>query len=343
MIRFEHPDFFYFFLLIPVVILVFKIHCIIRRRSIRKFGRETVLSQMMPLVSFYRPYAKLMIFLLALSSLIMAMVNPQIGSRMEEGRIEGVDIIVVLDVSRSMLAQDIRPNRLERAKMAVNRLIDRLEQDRIGIVAFAGTAHIQVPITSDHHAAKMILRTVNTRSVQVQGTAIESAIDRALLAFPDDEDLHNKSIVLVSDGESHDDDPVASARRAAERGVVIHTVGVGSREGAPIPIIENDQITGFFRDRSGNTVVTRYDEQLLRSIAESTGGIFRHGTGPDLGLDDILQEIRSIEKEEYETMLFAEYDSRYHYFVSLAIFLLLLDLLIMSRKNKYLSKINIFG
>lgn len=313
----------------------------IRKRAIRKFGHEHVLRQMMPLASSNRPWIKLVIFLLALSSVIMAMVNPQLGSRMEEGRIEGVDIVVALDVSRSMLAQDIRPDRLERAKLAVNRLIDRLEQDRIGIVAFAGTAHVQVPITSDHHAAKMILRTVNTQSVQVQGTAIESAIDRALLAFSND-DLHNKTIILVSDGESHDDDPLEAARRAAERGVVIHTVGVGSREGAPIPIIENNQLTGYFRDRAGNTVITRYDEQLLRSIAETTGGIFRHGTGPDLGLDDILKEIRTIEKEEFETMLFAEYESKYHYFVSLAIFLLVMELLIMSRKNKYFSRIRIF-
>ncbi len=341
MIRFEHSDLFYLLLLIPLIITVFMIHRIIRRRAIRKFGKESIVVQMMPLASSYRPLVKLVIFLLALSSVIMAMVNPQIGSRMDEGRIEGVDIVVALDVSRSMLAQDIRPDRLERAKLAVNRLIDRLEQDRIGIVVFAGTAHVQVPITSDHHAAKMILRTVNTRSVQVQGTAIESSIDRALLAFTND-DLHNKTIILVSDGESHDDDPVAAARRAADRGVVIHTVGVGSREGAPIPIIENDQVTGYFRDRAGNTVITRYDEQLLKAIAEATGGIFRHGTGPDLGLEDILQEIRSIEKEEFETRLFAEYESKFHYFVSLAIFLLLLDLLIMSRKNKYFSRIRLF-
>ena len=313
----------------------------IRKRAIRKFGHEHVLRQMMPLASSNRPWIKLVIFLLALSSAIMALINPQLGSRIEEGRIEGVDIVVALDVSRSMLAQDIRPDRLERAKLAVNRLIDRLDQDRIGIVAFAGTAHVQVPITADHHAAKMILRTVNTRSVQVQGTAIESAIDRALLAFSND-DLHNKTIILVSDGESHDDDPVEAAHRAAERGVMIHTVGVGSREGAPIPIIENNRVTGYFRDRAGNTVITRYDEQLLRSIAETTGGIFRHGTGHDLGLEDILKEIRTIEKEEFEIRLFAEYESKFHYFVSLAIFLLVMELLIMSRKNKYFSRIRIF-
>ncbi len=329
-------------LLLPVFLLLFLLYRYFRRRALRKFGTEEILKKMMPMVSWARPWFKFMILLLAITAVIMAVADPQIGTRMDEGRLEGIDIIVALDVSRSMLAQDVRPNRLDRAKLAVNRLIDQLGHDRFGLVVFAGTAHTQVPLTSDHHAAKMILRTVNTNSVSIQGTAIERAIDRAVLAFNTD-DLQNKTIILISDGESHDDDPIAAARRAGNLGITIHTVGIGSREGAPIPIIENNQVTGFFRDRQGNTVVSRYDEQLLRTIAETTGGVFRHGAGPDMGLDAILDEIRTLEKEEFDTVLFTEFESRYYYFVALALFLLMVELLIMERKNRHLSKINIFG
>ena len=341
MIRFANPEMFCLFVLVPILVLVFLVYRVIRRRAVRKFGREHLMAEMTPNISNTRAWFKFIIVIIAVSAMALAAVNPQTGSRMEEGRLEGFDIVVALDVSRSMLAQDVRPSRMERARLAVNRLIDQLEQDRIALVLFAGAAHTQVPLTSDHRAAKMILTTVNTNSVSIQGTALESAIDRALLAFNDD-GSNNKTIILVSDGESHEDDPLAAARRAAEKGVVIHTVGIGSREGAPIPIIENNRMAGYFRDEDGNTVITRYDEHTLRAIAEVTGGIFRHGTGASMGLDEILQEIRSLDIETYDTVLFADYESRYHYFVALALLLLIADLLLMSRKNKYLSKISIF-
>lgn len=342
MIRFEHPDLFYLFLVIPFLIMVFLISRYVRRKNLLLFGDEQLVKNMSPLLSDYRPYVKLVLFILAVSAVITASVNPQTGSRMEEYRIEGADIIVALDVSRSMLAQDVRPNRLERAKLAVNRLIDRLDQDRIGIVLFAGSAQSQVPLTSDYGAAKMILRTASVYSVPVQGTAIELAIERAMLAFQDD-NMHNKAIVIISDGESHEDEPIQAARRAAEKGVMIHTIGIGSRSGAPIPIEENGQITGYLRDRDGNTVITRYNEQLLREIAEVTGGIFRHGSGADLGLDEILDEIRALEQEEFDTFRFAAYESRFQIFVMLAMILLVAELFLYDRKNKILAKIHIFG
>lgn len=342
MIRFEHPELFYLFLLIPMLALVFLISRTLRKRDLKAFGQESLVRAMSPLLSGNRPYIKFFIMLLAVAAVIMALVNPQTGSRMEELRLEGADIIVALDVSRSMLAQDVRPNRLERAKLAVNRLIDRLEQDRIGIVLFAGSAQSQVPLTSDHNAAKMILRTVNTNSVPVQGTAIERAIERALLAFQNDQ-MHNKTIIIISDGESHEDAPLQAAIRAADKGVVIHTIGIGSRAGAPIPIEENGRITGYLRDHEGNTVISRYNEQMLKEIAEATGGVFRHGTGADMGLDEILDQIRALEQEEYDTLMFAEYESRYQIFLVLAFLLLVADLIIYERKNKYLARINIFG
>lgn len=338
MIRFEHPEWVYLYLLVPVFIVVFLLSRYLRRKAIKRFGRETVLSHMMPLVSVTRPWVKFILVVVAFSMMVLALINPQTGSRMEEARREGVDIIVAFDVSRSMLARDVRPNRLDRAKLAVNRLIDRLEQDRIGLVVFAGTAHTQIPLTADYNAAKMLLQSVSTESVSVQGTAISRAIERALASFPD-EDRANRTIILVSDGESHDDDPLIYARMARDQGITIHTVGIGSREGAPVPVTENGQTIGYLRDNEGNTVITRYDEQLMRNIAETTGGVFQHGTGADMGLDHIMDHIKTIETGEYETVTFAEYESRFLIFAVLALLLLITEMALMDRKNKWLKKI----
>ncbi len=341
MIRFEHPEFFYIYLIIPVFIAVFWGSRYFRKKALHRFGRHDVLSMMMPWVSKHRPWFRFYIVLMALACMITAAINPQVGSRLEEARREGVDIMVAIDVSRSMLAEDIRPNRLERAKMSVSRLIDRLEGDRIGIVAFAGSAITQVPLTSDHHAARMMLRTISTNSVQAQGTAIGSAIQRAMMSFSSDE-LTNKVLIILSDGENHMDDPVQVAKQARQQGLTIHTVGIGTPGGAPIPVYRDGQLTGFFRDNQGNTVVSRYDEATLRQIAQEGGGVFREGRGADLGLADILDEIKQMEKEEFDSLVFADYESRFHYFVALALIALIVEVLISERKNKWLNRIKLF-
>jgi Ca-activated chloride channel family protein len=341
LIRFENPQYFYLFALLPVIIGLFGLAWYLRVRALRRFGRSETLSFLMPYRSVRRPWFRLGLLVLALAALFLSLANPQVGSRMEEAKREGVDIMIVFDASRSMLAEDVRPNRLERARLAVLRLIDQLEYDRVGMVVFAGTSITQVPITSDHSAAKMLLRTVGTHSVSVQGTAIGGAIERAMMAFRE-EDLEHNVIIIISDGENHEDDPVAIARNAAERGIIIHTVGIGSQEGAPIPVFENGQRQGFFRDRQGRTVITRYDEALLKSIAAETGGVFRHGTGPDLGLSDLLDEIRRMEQETFEAVVFTDYQSRYYIFVAIALALLFLEIMVFERKNKWLGKINLF-
>jgi len=341
LVKFENQQFFYLFALLPVIVGLFGLAWYYRVRALKRFGRGETLSFLMPYRSVRRPWIRLGMVVLAIAALFLAMANPQVGSRMEEAKRAGVDIMIVFDASRSMLAEDVQPNRLERARLAVLRLIDQLEHDRVGIVVFAGTSITQVPITADHAAAKMLLRTVGTQSVSVQGTAIGSAIERAMIAFRE-EDLEHNVIIIISDGENHEDDPVAKAREADERGIIIHTVGIGSREGAPIPVFENGQHQGFFRDRQGRTVITRYDEALLKSVAEATGGMFRHGTGPDLGLSDILDEIRRMEQETFEEVVFTDYQSRYFVFVAIALALLFFEILVFERKNKWLSKINLF-
>lgn len=339
--RFENPQYLFLLALIPVLLGLFWLSWRMRKKALKRFGEPGVIRALMPERSIRRPWFRFSLLLAGLSMLILALANPLVGSRMQEAKREGIDVMIALDVSLSMLAEDIKPNRLERAKMAVSRLIDRLDNDRVGLVIFAGNAITQVPVTSDHSAAKMILRTVNTNSISVQGTALGSAIERAMASFTG-EILENKVIIVISDGENHLDDPAEQARLAAGQGVVIHTVGIGTRGGAPIPVYRGDQLSGFLRDNQGNTVVSRYDEASLRGIAEATGGVFRHGTGADMGLNSILDEMKKVEKDTFETMVFADYTSRYHYFVALALFFLVLEIFIFERKNKWLEKIKLF-
>lgn len=342
MIRYEHPELFVLFLLLPFMAVLFLLARWLRRRALGRFAGAEQVSKLMPWASPSRPWIKFFMFLLAFSAVIMAAINPQTGSRMEEAHRKGIELVVALDVSRSMLAQDVRPSRLERARLAVNRLIDQLEQDRFALVLFAGSAHTQVPLTSDYRAARMLLRSAGTESVAVQGTDIGRALQRSIASFSSREGPE-RVIILLSDGESHEGDPLHYARLASEQGIVIHTVGVGSREGAPIPIRENGSTRGFLRDREGNTVISRYDEALMRSLAEETGGLFRHGSGADMGLDDILGHIRSLEREAYESKVFAEYESRYRLFVILALILLVADWLMPDRRSPWLNSEKIFG
>jgi Ca-activated chloride channel homolog len=341
-IRFEHTEFFYLFFLLPVFFLAFLFARYFRRKALRSFGRQEIILKMMPLVSVRRMWIKFSLLMVAVGMVILAAVNPMIGSRLEEARIEGVDIMIALDVSRSMLAEDIKPNRLERAKLSVSRLIDRLEGDRIGVVLFTGQSITQVPLTSDLHAARMLLRTTSSESIQTQGTAIGSAIDRAVLSFAED-DLTNKVLIIISDGENHLDDPIEAARTARQRGLTIHTIGIGTAEGAPIPVYRNNQLTGFQRDNQGNTVVSRYDENILREIARAGGGVFQHGREADLGLGNILDEIKKLDTEEFDSLVFADYESRFHYFVAIALIILLIELFLYERKNRWLRKLKLFN
>jgi Ca-activated chloride channel family protein len=339
--RFENPTYFALFAVLPLLLALFFFAIIANKKKLKRFGNDLTISKLMPWRSVRRPWIKFAMLATAVVLLIFALANPLIGNKLQEAKHQGVDIIIALDVSRSMLAEDIRPNRLERAKMAVSRLVDQLDKDRVGLVVFAGNAVTQVPLTPDHTALKMVLRTVNTNSVSMQGTAIGSAIERSLVAF-DDEDLQDKIIIIVSDGENHLDDPIEWAKAAAQAGVKIHTVGIGSKAGAPIPEYRNNQLVGYVRDKDGNTVISRFDEVTLTKIATSTGGVFRVGEGADLGLRAILDEIRKTDKQTYDSMVFADYESRYYYFVAFALILLLLEILVFERKNKWLEKLKLF-
>ena len=342
MIRFAHTEYFYLLLLIPVFIGLYLAWNRWRKKALRRFGDTRVIQVMMPRYSSTKPMAKFIILLIAFIFFVVGITDPQVGSRLEKVKREGIDLFLVLDVSNSMLAEDIKPDRLDRAKMAISRLIDKLQGDRIGIVVFAGHAYKQLPLTTDYSAAKLFLSAVDTKIVPTQGTAIGEAINMAVLSFDDTQ--HNKAIVVITDGENHEDDAVGAANDAAEKGIKVFTIGMGLPEGAPIPLFDrNGNKLGFKKDRQGKTVVTKLDEDMLRKIAAAGDGSYVRANNATTGLSKVLGDINKIQKEEIETRQFTDYEDRFQIFLALALILLFAELLIADRRGKLADKLDFFG
>jgi Ca-activated chloride channel family protein len=251
------------------------------------------------------------------------------GAILKEHKTSGAEVMIVLDVSNSMLAEDYSPNRLERAKLAISRMVDKLRDDRIGLVLFAGNSFVQLPITTDYVSAKMFLGSISTESVPIQGTAIGDAISTALRSFSAQSD-RSRAIIVITDGENHEDDPVAAATQAAEMGVRVFTIGVGSPEGKMIPF-EGD----YLRDKEGNPVVTRLDESVLQEVAAAGKGLYIRAGNSEFGLNPIVDEIARMEDEEYNSIVFEEYDELYMYFLGVALFFFVLEMLVGERRSKY--------
>jgi len=342
MIRFAHIELLYLLLLIPVIIVLYLAWNRWRKKALKRFGDIKVIQMMMPRYSGVRPLLKLIILLTAFVFFVVGISDPQVGSRMEKVKREGIDLYLVLDVSNSMLAEDIRPNRLERAKMAISNLIDRLQGDRIGIVVFAGHAYKQLPLTTDYGAAKLFLSAVDTKIIPTQGTAIGEAVNMAVESF--DDSKHNKAIVVITDGENHEDDAVGAAKAAAEKGIKVFTIGMGMPDGAPIPMYDkNGNMLGYKKDRSGKTVVTKLNEDMLRQIAAAGNGSYVRASSATTGLSKILDDINKIQKMEIETRQFTDYEHRFQIFLMLALILLFVELLIPDKKGKLAEKFDIFG
>lgn len=343
MFRFEHTYFLYFLLLIPFLVLLYIIIIKKKTKEISKFGDIHVISQLMPNVSNIRPAFKFSLLLLALVFLIVGMSNPQIGSKVEKVKRSGVDLVIALDVSNSMLAEDIKPNRLERAKQAIMKLIDKLEEDRIGVVVFAGKAYTQLPITSDYGAAKLFVSTVKTNMIPTQGTSIGAAIELADKSFDFTKPGKNKAIIIITDGENHEDDAVAAAKNEAKKGVIVHTLGMGLPDGVPIPLYEDGKLTGYKKDQEDKTVMTKLNETMLQQIAAAGGGIYVRANNTEVGLNVIMKEIAKMEKKDFESKLFSNYRDHFYYFLELALLLLIIELLLFETKSKLMSKVNLFG
>ena len=341
-LRFEHPEYLYWLILIPVLIIAYVLIRLRQDRIFKRFASIQLREYLMPQRSGRRGVFKFVVFLLMLSSLILALANLQSGSKMEEVKREGIDLFIAVDVSNSMNAQDIVPSRLDRSKQAINKLISDLRGDRLGVIVFAEKAFVQLPITTDYGAAKMFLASVNTTSVASQGTAIGEAINLAVKSFADDE--RSKAIIIISDGEDHENDAaMEAAREAAKKGVRIYTIGMGLPDGAPIPeYTQGGRMTGYKKDKNGNTIITRLDEDMLRRIAEAGGGMYVRANNSNVGLEKIYADISTLDKTEIETQVFTDYEDQFQWFVGAAIILLLVLIFMSSGKKGWESKFNIF-
>lgn len=342
MLRYEHIEYLNFLFGIPVIILAILLYSKWKRNALALFGDSKLVTELMHSFSKGRTQIKNILTVLIFILLIIGIANPQVGTKMEEVKREGVDLMIAIDLSNSMMAEDIKPNRLERAKQAISRLIDKLEGDRIGLIVFAGEAYVQLPITTDYSAAKLFLSTVNTNIVPTQGTEIAKAIDLSVESF-DMENAQNKAIIIITDGESHDEKAIESAEKANELGIFVHTLGMGLSKGGPIPIYNKyGNRTGYRKDKEGNTVVSKLNENLLMQIANTGKGTYVRANNSKAGLSSLFAEINKMEKKEIGTMIFTEYKDRFQLFIGLALLLLITDLILLGRKNKWSNRINFY-
>lgn len=338
--RFANPDYLYLLLLLPVLVILFIINEIRKKRAIRRLGNTELVITLLPEMSASRPVIKFLFQLLALASMTIVLARPQFGSKIEDVKKEGVEVIIALDVSNSMLAEDISPFRLERAKQAISRLVDNLDNDRIGLIVFAGGAYTQIPVTTDYVSAKMFLSSIGPEMVPKQGTAIGAAIDLGIRSFSPGEGK-SKAMVLITDGENHEDNPVASAEEAAKSGVVIHVIGIGLPAGVPIPVTTGGR-KDYLKDDEGRTVISKLDEDILKKIALSTNGTYVRANNSSIGLDQIFNEIRKMKTHELESAVYTDYNDQFGIFAAIALVMLIADFLIMERKNRRLANIRLF-
>jgi len=328
MLIFANHQYLNLLFLVPLLPVLYALMLHLRRRRIMRFGDEALVKQLMPSWSRAKGWVRLVLFDIAFAFFVIGLARPQIGAKLQEHETRGAEIMICLDVSNSMLAKDYSPNRLERAKLAISRITDKLQDDRIGLIIFAGSSFVQLPITSDYVSAKMFLSSISTESVPVQGTAIGDAILTAARSFSAQSEK-SRAIIVITDGENHEDDPVDAARQAAEMGIRIYTIGVGSLRGEPIPI-DGD----LMKDKDGNIVVTRLDEGTLQKVAEAGGGAYVHAGNEEFGLNPIINDLKNLEAERFNSVVFEEYDEQYMYFFAVALVLLVIEMLIGQRRWK---------
>ena len=328
MIYLAQPLYLLLILLIPLMYIAYWLMRRWRKRRIARFGDPDLVSSLAPLVPRRKGWLKLTLISLALLFFAIGMARPQLGAILKEKQVRGAEIMVVLDVSNSMLAEDYSPNRLERAKLAISKLVDELQGDRIGLIIFAGESFVQLPVTSDYVSAKIFLSSITTESVPVQGTAMGEAIRTAIKSFTSESE-NSRAIILITDGENHEDDPVAAARDAVDMGARVFCIGVGSPEGKPIPVDGE-----LLKDKDGNIVVTRLDEATLKEVASAGKGLYVRAGNTEFGLNPVIDEIRSLEEKDFQSVVFEEYDEQYMYFFAIALIFMLIEFMISDTRNR---------
>lgn len=339
MFRFANPEFLYFFLILPVFIVLFIITNILKKKSVMKFGNIRMMKKMMPELSLKRGYLKFWLMLIAIGLGIFMLSRPQFGTKMELVEKEGIELVIAIDVSNSMLARDVAPNRLARAKQMLTRLIEKRENDKVAIVVFAGEAYIQLPMTSDVQSAKIFLESINTNLVPVQGTALASAIDVSMSCFTNDKDVE-KTIILLTDAENHEGDVIKATKKAVDAGMHVCVAGIGSVDGSMIPVSLNSN--QMKKDSKGEYVVTKLDEEVAKQIAKAGNGIYVKVDNTNGALNHLLTFLDKQEKHELESVSYSEYDEKFRYFAWAMFAVLLVEVLIFNKKNRLFRNIFVF-
>jgi Ca-activated chloride channel family protein len=338
MFRFAHPEYLILFLIIPVLLGIFIYTGIIKRRKIQQFGNPELLAQLMPNVSKIRPKVKFYFQLTAIALLIVVLAQPQFGTKVEKEMRQGIEVMIALDVSNSMLAQDLQPSRLEKAKQVLSKLVDGMSNDKIGLIVFAGDAYTQLPITVDYVSAKMFFSSISPNLVPRQGTAIGSAIDLAIKSFGT-KDKAGRAIIVITDGENHEDDAVGAAKLAAENDIAVHVIGMGKPDGAPIPV---PGTMSFWKDKDGNVVVSKLNEEMCKSISSAGKGLYVRADNSNSAFRVINNELDKLAKSDIKASVFSDYNDQFQSFAMLALLILIIDFFVFERRNKILSRFKIF-
>lgn len=342
MYQLEQPIYFYVLFAIPVLVVLFLWVLFWRRRTQQKFAESELLKRLSPNRSVFKSFLKIIVLSIAFLCLSFALVNPKIGTKIETVKREGVDVVFALDVSKSMLAEDIAPNRLEKAKQLVTQIINSLSGDRVGIIGYAGSAFPQVPITTDFSSAKLFLGGMNTEMVSSQGTAITEAISLAETYYNDEEQT-NRVLFIISDGEDHEGNVKSIVEEASKMGIKIFTIGVGTVNGAPIPIKRNGILQFYKRDENNEQVITKLGEETLQEIAANANGQYIDGSNTKEVVDEVTAILNGMDKKEFESKQFTDFKDQFQWFLGGALLFLVLDLLLLERKTLWLQKLNLFN
>jgi len=334
MFRFEHPNYLYLLFLLPVFFALFIYAVYIKKRNLKRFGDRKIIDVLMPDASPGKQYIKFGLLFAALALFILVVAGPQFGSKIETVKKQGIEVIICLDVSNSMLSDDVSPSRLDRSKQILSRLIDDLNNDKIGLIVFAGDAFVQLPITSDYVSAKMFLSSINPAMVPVQGTAIGAAINLAVRSFTPNE-ITEKAIILITDGENHEDDAIGATKAAAEKGIQVNVLGVGSVQGGPISV---QGASGYQRDREGNVIVTRLNEQMCQDIAIAGNGLYARTDNSNNALRALQRELDKLSKSEVENKVYTSFDEKFQIPAWILLFILVLEFFVLDRRNRVLSR-----
>ena len=340
--KIEEPIYFYLLAIIPIMIVIFLLVFWWKKRTQRKFSDSKLLQRLAPNSSVFKSVLKLGILLVGISFLVISLVNPKMGTKLKTVKREGVDVVFALDVSKSMLAEDIAPNRLEKAKQIITKIIGKLGSDRVGVIIYAGNSYPLLPITTDHAAANMFLQNANPDMVSSQGTDINGALELAKTYYNNDEQT-NRFLVIISDGEDHQEETKQVAQNLANDGVKIYTIGVGTENGGPIPMRLNGSMIGYKKDRKGETVITKRKPEVLQGIANAADGKYIDGNITEKPVKEIANIIANAEKNEFETKQFSDYKDQFQWFLALGLLFLIVDIFLFDKKTKWLTKVDLFN